>query len=216
MTNNWNAYWQIESNRSYWLKPDNVVIELIEKLDKSIVRDVLDLGCGIGRHTLFLAECGFNVTALDSSSEAIGILKQQSVEKELNITIISGDYSNDLFQEESFDLVLSYNVLYHADRNRFKDAISLIHKWLKPGGLLFFTCPTRRDGKYGNGAQVSPDAFKPLNSIHPGDIHYFSDEADIEDFLCRYSEISKTVYEHYWDNKGINQFSSYWQILARK
>jgi hypothetical protein len=43
MTSTWDSYWQKESNRSYWLKPDKAVSELIGKLDRSRVRDVLDL-----------------------------------------------------------------------------------------------------------------------------------------------------------------------------
>jgi tellurite methyltransferase len=216
MTNHWNAYWQEDANRGYWLKPDKSVIELAEKLAKSSIRDVLDLGCGIGRHALYLAKCGFNVTALDSSPQAQAVLRQQSVEKRVSIKIVSGDYSQDIFPEGSFDFVLSYNVLYHGARNQFTNAIGLIHKWLKPGGWLFFTCPTRRDGKYGNGEQVSLNAFKPLNSVHPGDIHYFADEADISDFLRQFGNIAKDMEEHYWDNQGKKQFSSYWHILARK
>jgi len=216
MINNWDSYWGKAANRNFWLEPDKAVVELKETLDSYGIKDILDLGCGIGRHSLYFADFGFNVTAMDSSSEALAILRQLSIEKGAPVKVIQGDYSQDLFPEESFGLVLSFNVLYHGFRDQFHGAVRLIHKWLKPGGLLFFTCPTRRDAKYGNGEQLSPNTYKPLNSVHPSDIHYFADEADIQDFLCQYREISKTIFEHYWDNKGTKQFSSSWHILARK
>jgi hypothetical protein len=71
----------------------------------------------------------------------------------------------------------------------------LIHKWLKPAGLFFFTCPTRSDDKFGNGERIAPNVYKPLNSVHPGDIHYFAEEADILDFLTEFRDISKKVEE---------------------
>ena len=97
-----------------------------------------------------------------------------------------------------------------------EEAVNLIHRWLKPGGLVFFTCPTRRDDKNGSGEEVAPNTYRPLNSIHPGDIHYFCDEADISDLLRDFNQVTKNIEEHYWDNNGIQQLSSYWQILAVK
>ena len=63
-----------------------------------------------------LAEAGFNVTGVYSSSEALTILKPRVVEKGLEVKIIKGDYSEKLFLEESFDLVLAYNAIYQGYR----------------------------------------------------------------------------------------------------
>ncbi len=216
MKNGWDSYWGKDSNRGYWLEPDAAIIDLVEKLDKSKTRDVLDLGCGVGRYAILLAEAGYDVTAVDSSSEALSVLDQLVSEREIQVRTIKGNYSDDLFPEESFDLVLAYNVLYHGYRETFKEAVGRVYGWLRPGGLFFFTCPTRRDDRYGNGEKAAPHTYKPLNSIHPGDIHYFADESDISDFLQDFRDVSKTTREHYWDNNGVKQFSSYVQVLAGK
>jgi tellurite methyltransferase len=214
MTDNWNTYWANDSNRTYWLKPDKAVINLLDKIDRSQVKNVLDLGCGIGRHALLFADAGFSVTAVDSSEESLSVLRNQVHKAGIQMKIIAGDYSDDLFPRHYFDLIIAHNVLYHGYRTAFQDAVGLIHGWLKPGGLFFFTCPTRKDGKYGSGDQMAAHTFRPLNSVHPGDIHYFSDEADILEMLREFSHVSKDVDEHYWENSGIQQFNSYWQILA--
>ena len=41
------------------------------------LRRVLDLGCGAGRHVLFLAREGFEVHGLDSSREALRITQER-------------------------------------------------------------------------------------------------------------------------------------------
>lgn len=212
----WEAYWGEESNIGYWLEPHKAVINLASRLDRTKVRDVLDLGCGAGRHAIYLAVAGYNVTVVDSSAEALKILGKQIVEKQVRIKVIDGDYREDIFPDDSFDFVLSYNVLYHGYRETFKGAIRLIHGWLRTGGRLFFTCPTRKDERYGSGEMMAPHTYRPTNSIHPGDIHYFADEEDISDFLIEFHDISVKIDEHYWNNKGTRQFSSYRQIEAVK
>jgi tellurite methyltransferase len=216
MKNQWNSYWSKESNRSFWLEPDKAIIELTAKLERSTIKDVLDVGCGIGRHALLLVERGYNVTALDSSAEALEVLRNRISEKGAKIKIVQGDYSQDIFPHKSFDFIIAYNVLYHGYRENVKKSIDLIYNWLRPEGLFFITCPSRRDGKYGDGEQVAPNTYRPNNSIHAGDIHYFADESDILELLKKFDIISKNIDEHNWDNDGRWQFSSYWRFLARK
>jgi tellurite methyltransferase len=216
MENHWNSYWEKEDQWPYWLQPDQAVAALINSLDKSRVKDVLDLGCGLGRHTFLLAEAGFSVTAVDFSSHALSALRKSLTKNKYQIRIINGDFTQDLFPDSSFDFILSYNVLYHGYRWDFEAVLRRIRQWLRVEGTLFFTCPTHKDSKFGSGELVAPNTYKPLNSIHPGDMHFFASEADLRDLLQRFEITSKNVDEHYWDNNGLRQFSSYWQITAIK
>jgi len=211
----WDSFWQDEANRGFWLEPDEAVVTLVNGLNRLKTRDVLDLGCGIGRHTRPFIDAGFQVTAVDISANALAALKH-NLGEEAKVRLICGNFTQDLFAPGSFDLVLSWNVLYHGTHDQFMQAGRLVHTWLRPDGLFFFTCPTRRDAKYGNGEEIAPHTYRPLNSIHPGDIHYFADERDISDILSGFILISRNVNEHYWNNQGTQQFSSYWRILAKR
>jgi tellurite methyltransferase len=216
MDYNWNSYWGEEANLPCWTEPDKAVVDLVNRLNGSGIRDVLDLGCGIGRHAIYLALKGFNVTAVDSSAQALDVLKRGLSGKGLRVNIIQGSYFQDIFTANSFDFVLAFNVIYHGYRKTFDESVHLVHKWLRQDGRFLFSCPTRRDAKYGNGEKVAQHTYKPLNSVTPGDIHYFADEVDITDFLRGFREIKTNIEEHYWNNQRVKQFSSYWQILARK
>ncbi len=63
---------------------------------------VLDIGCGAGRHALYLQEKGFDVTGIDSSPGAIKVCKLRGLKKALvrSIAEING------FKPGSFDTVL--------------------------------------------------------------------------------------------------------------
>ena len=80
-SSNWNSHWRREAARAYWQEPAEEIIRLKERLAPEVNPDVLDLGCGIGRHSVPFAESGFNVTAVDSAPDALEILGNTVQEK---------------------------------------------------------------------------------------------------------------------------------------
>ena len=212
----WDAYWARDANRPYWEQPDSDLVAWLAGLDRGSIHDALDLGCGIGRHVRCLFDAGFRVTAVDSSREALEVLSRHVAHLPVRPAMMRGNCCDDLFPANSFDLVLAHNVIYHGTRLSMKAAVDNVCRWLRPGGLFYFTCPSRRDGKYGRGAQVELHTYRPDNSVHPGDIHYFADQNDLDDLLQRYVITLRDVEEHYWDNAGSREFSSHWRVVARK
>jgi len=97
MTTHWNSLWETESKNNYWREPDKKVIELVNILKIKKKKDALDLGCGVGRHTFYLVKEGFNVTALDSSPNALYLMRQKLSELGLYAKLIECDYNRDLF-----------------------------------------------------------------------------------------------------------------------
>lgn len=81
--------------------------DLIEKeIPKSDYPNILDLGCGRGRHSITLAERGYHVTGLDLSKEAISRAIQIAREKKLpNLHFQVGDMRRPL--DKKFDAVLN-------------------------------------------------------------------------------------------------------------
>jgi tellurite methyltransferase len=216
MDSSWNEFWKNEANREYWSQPDKAVVNLLSRTDRSKVNKVLDMGCGIGRHSILFAKANFAVTALDASVEALSVLRGRAQAEGTKVKIIEGSYNPSLFPRNYFDMIIAYNVLYHGYRKDFENAVNIAQYWLKPGGMFFFTCPTRRDAKFNNGEKVAPNTFRPMNSIHPSDLHYFSDDNDIQEFMRNFKVIEKKLDERYWDNNGVKQLNSYYQVLASR
>jgi tellurite methyltransferase len=212
----WEAYWAEERNHAWWERPAPTVVELVESLSPRDSPRVLDLGCGLGRHAVAFAAAGFHVTATDASREAVSHLEEWAGDLGLAVCTRVCDASETGLPAASFDIVLSYNVIYHGYREQFAGAIAHARDLLKPQGLFFFTCPSGEDGKYGAGAQLAPHTFACDTSLVPGDIHYFSSEDDLDELLDGFTTLTRRRHEHYWDNQGERQFSSYWQILAQK
>ena len=95
------------------------------------VRRVLDLGGGTGAMSLRLAGKGFQVTLLDSSAEMLGIARKEAeangVAAQISFRNADAGQLHELFQPESFDLVVCHNVLeYVADPEAIVRGISYV------------------------------------------------------------------------------------------
>jgi ubiquinone/menaquinone biosynthesis C-methylase UbiE len=94
---------------------------------------VLDLGCGTGRHALWLAEQGAKVTAVDFSEGMLAEARQKPFAE--SVTFLQHDLHNPLpFPDGEFDAVVSGLVLEHI-----KDLLRLfaeIRRVVKPQGRV--------------------------------------------------------------------------------
>ncbi len=214
--NVWESFWSNIENHDWWETPAPEVMDLIASLSPADTPRILDLGCGLGRHAIAFAAAGFSVTATDPSQTAIQHLCEWANRLRLTIDTRVCDAMEEILPPDFFDVVLSYNVLYHGLRSQFTQAIRQVHRLLNRKGIFFFTCPSRMDGKYGFGEMVAPHTYRCTKSMTPGDIHYFADEEDLDEFLHGFHMISRRKSEGYWDHDGQQQFFSNWIVRAEK
>jgi 2-polyprenyl-3-methyl-5-hydroxy-6-metoxy-1,4-benzoquinol methylase len=104
--------------------PDEPIKLLQEYAHKAPGKDALDIACGMGRHSKYLASLGFMVDALDISSVAIASLKGLK-----NIEAKEVDFDVYKLKENSYDLIVC---VYFLKRSLFEQMINA----LKPNGIL--------------------------------------------------------------------------------
>ena len=108
----------------YWgLKPHNLVVNSIEYLPSNA--KVLDLGCGEGRNSLFLAKKGFQVTSVDISKVGIRKLQNLSKKEKINLEATVSNIDSYLNNCKKFDAIYCMNVLQFINK---KDIFPLIDK----------------------------------------------------------------------------------------
>ena len=75
----WDKYWRDEDYVSRnWLDPDPDIVRLNQFMQDHQVRRVLDLGCGVGRHLVYLSSQGFEMHGLDLSPAGSSAAKRNS------------------------------------------------------------------------------------------------------------------------------------------
>ena len=92
----------------------------------------LDLACGAGRNSIFLAECGFNVDALDIAEIAIKALNDEANQKNLlsKINTYQIDLDTHEIKKNIYDIIVMTNYLDRVVLESAKNA-------LKKDGILF-------------------------------------------------------------------------------
>jgi len=112
---------------------------LVKKLPQGA--KVLDLGAGEGKNAIFLAEKGFDVTAVNVSEAGMKKLEKLAKEKGVKIKTIVQDIREFKFKEQ-YDLIISHGCLNLIERKEWQKLIVRIRENTKQGGynvILVFT-----------------------------------------------------------------------------
>jgi SAM-dependent methyltransferase len=97
---------------------------------------VLDLACGIGRHSLELRRRGFEVVGVDISPELLAMAEQSASKEGLEASFVQADL-RELELSDEFDLVLSLNdgaVGYFETDEENRRTFEVIARALRAGG----------------------------------------------------------------------------------
>lgn len=128
-----------DEKEEIWKNPSVESFYLVNRWKAQGKVDFLDLGCGLGRHTILFGKNDFKVTALDLSEEAVRRTKAWAEQECIRVNYATGDMLALPFSENSFDCVLCRNVIGHTDTEGVKQIIESIKKILRPGGECYLT-----------------------------------------------------------------------------
>lgn len=120
-----------------WLTPSSEFYYLRDRWKALGLTNVLDLGCGKGRHAVAFAKADFNVSACDLSQVAVDITKENAKAQGLKIDVVSADILDLPYADASFDVLFSYHVISHTDTDGLKRAVSEIERVVRTGGEIF-------------------------------------------------------------------------------
>ncbi len=202
-------------NDDHWLTPAPVVYPLSIRWKKENKNKILDLGCGLGRNSLYFYEQGFNVTAVDGSLSAIEKFEAICKQKDYKIDVRLCDMHSLSFENSTFDAVFSFHVIYHTDSKGIKKVISEIERVLKPTGELFVTLNSKNNTSYLKNInyKIDENTIIKQDGIEKGIPHYFVNEEEAKMLLSNF-EIQKLLYVE--DIKNDGSRSCHYYILARK
>jgi SAM-dependent methyltransferase len=136
-----NSFWEIWGP---WLFSPQRIQNATEEADKTVRllqitpgTHVLDLGCGVGRHSLALARRGFKVTGIDRTKIYLQQARSQANKEKLDVEFIHSDMRA-FCRPAAFDVVINLFTTfgYFEDIADDRRVVKNVYESLKPGGAF--------------------------------------------------------------------------------
>ena len=101
------------TDKYYWgVKPSEMCLKIVSFMPPDKPLKVLDIGCGEGKDSVFLARCGYDVSAFDISNAGVEKTKRLADKANVNINVFQAnllDYRLDC----NYDILYSSGVLHY-------------------------------------------------------------------------------------------------------
>lgn len=135
--------------------------------------DLLDLGAGHGRHSVFASKHGFNVTAVEPDEDLCAELNQIP-----GIIVVNSDIAS-FHPDSQFDVIICAMVLHFLDEHGVEQAIKLMQEFTAFGGVNVISAYTNqnkadfmKDNPYGHHGYL----------LKPGELRSYYDGWEILEY----------------------------------
>lgn len=179
-------------------------------------RRVLDCGAGGDTPPLALfALHGYDVTGVELDPDQLEKARAFAARQGLTLALQPGDMRALPFADGSFDVVYSYNSVFHMPKEQVARAIGEMKRVLKPGGLLFVNFLSVRDFRCGTGGDLGRNQYEQEDDGLPV-VHSYYTETEANPFfaemelLFKECRVQERRYEGEWIRQGFVDY------IARK
>ena len=208
-----------ETQKEIWLEPSIESYYLVNRWKRQGKKEFLDIGCGLGRHSIQFAKEGFNVTSIDLSQEAIDSAKRWSQHEKLDIQFLHSDMMDIPYEDNSFDCILCRNVISHTDTEGIETIINKIYNLLKINGECFLTLGSKNASTYKDPKNIIVDENTKLRmdeGPEKGVPHFYADMNIIPRLFKKFKIEYLAQSQEFKEKDG--KFNSYWHyyLLIRK
>jgi SAM-dependent methyltransferase len=118
-------------------QPNTILIDHFDIIEPSST--ALDIGCGQGRNSLFLARKKISVHALDPSTEAVRAVDAAAQAEQLPIQTVHGSFEDLEPTDDGYGAILAFGVIPDLRRHQVESMTAMIKQILAPLGVLFIT-----------------------------------------------------------------------------
>jgi SAM-dependent methyltransferase len=195
-TGQWERIFQQDGR--VFLEPRPQILKFTNALLEHGSRSVLDLGCGTGRHVVHMTQMGLQVTGLDNAPTALKLTGAWLKEEGLAAGLVLSDMRNPLpFADQSFDAVLSTQVIHHARLNTVIEIAKEIDRITRIKGRILISVPAyeaiREDSQ--ELIEIEPNTFVPATGTERGLPHHIFSPDEFRNIFPRFQVLNLREYD---------------------
>ena len=178
----------------FGLEPSLSAEKALNLFKERKINNIIELGAGLGRDSIFFAKNNIKIQALDYSPSGIKVIDEKIKKDNLSNYISTKlfDVREKLpFQDNSIEACYSHMLYCMAlTLSDLENLNNEIQRILKPGGINIYTVRHTNDGDFKNGIHRGEDLYENDGFI----VHYFSEEK-VNSLLNGFKNISLEKFE---------------------
>lgn len=188
-----NKGWNWEAvKEEIWKRPCEESYYFVSRWKDKGFKKILDIGCGLGRHSLQFAKNGFDVSAIDISESAVKETSKILENSGFKYYCKVANFCDLPFEDEKFDAVFSFLTLSHTNYEGIIQALGEISRVLKLEGEIFITINSQESSTFKNPKYKKIDPYtiiKDKEGPEKGEPHLCANTEVIKDILKNYKII---------------------------
>jgi ubiquinone/menaquinone biosynthesis C-methylase UbiE len=183
-------------------------------------RRILDLACGTGRHTLYLAKRGFDLYATDMAATGIKMAREKAKVLGLhNIQFKVHDMSTIPYANNFFDAIVCTLAIHHGTATQIQKTLNEIHRVLKQDGTFITDMPSVTTEGVGIGKEIERNTYLFVHSEMENDVpHHYTTREEVKSCFKDFRQVSIRLmtYNYTGQQDGKKHFSKRYYITAVK
>ncbi len=145
---------------------------------------IWDVGCGTGRHSVYLARLGFDVYASDNSPKALEKTQEALAVEHLKATLAEADMEELPFKDVVFHAIILWNVVQHADIAKITRVMTNLKSSIVPNGLFLLSVKSTKAEEVGKGQRVEENTYMPAEGLEIGVPHHYFSKDELESLFA--------------------------------
>ena len=205
----------------FWRTPSVESFNLVDRWRNLGFKDFLDLGCGLGRHSVLFGRNGFRVACFDISERVVEETKKWAEAEGLDFDYKVGDMLELPYADESFDAILCRNVISHTDTAGMRKIVGELLWALRPGGECYLTLGSKDTWgwKETNWPLLDENTkLRQEDGPEDGVPHFYADYDLIKELFADFEILDVYQIEEFHENKEEQKVYESWHyhVLIRK
>ncbi len=201
-----------------WKTPHEKLGPLAGVMRERGMRQVLDLGCGAGRHLVYLARQGFEMYGTDIDPHGLAHARSWLEQEGLSVHLALADMEALPYPDVFFDAVVSTNVIHHNLLDGIRRTVAGVRRVLRPGGWFFATVNAWGDYKERLGPEIEPGTWLVCETDCDVPVpHHLFREDELRSVWegFRILELERKTRE--WvEESGQPKLSAHWEVWAER